>query len=553
MVLNNKIKYIVLYIFFIIPSFLYAAAPHLTIIFVADQFAYHYIPRFESHFTGGLRTLLDYGVVYENAYYPHAMPATATGHAALNTGCFAKDHGFINNKWFDPISHQTIRCTHDSSPQAAIFAKNGRLKKGTGASAKNLMVEGISDQIVLQKRPGSTNKVFSISYKDRAAIATASDLGKAIWFDSTAGYFTSSKAYFDQLPTWLSDFNKQQKLNMPRKLLWKLRFPKKSGAYALKNSERYDLTTFKKTMINVPIVLPNQNDPKEPYELFIMTPHANKTLFDLALTCIDHNLSTNKNDKLVVWICLSSTDKLGHKYGPNSLEIQDMIYHLDLQMRSFMRQVEKRVKRNNILYGFTADHGVAPIPELANEKGIKSATRINEKALIKKANQFIFKKYGIKELIFGYRTPHFYFDKKLFSSLKTTKKNRIFADLKTFMRAQPGIKNAWSINELLNGCYTTNDIELLYKNQIFPGRSGDLAIQIHPFCMTTKHPTGTAHRTPYEHNTHVPIILYQKGTVEGRKVKERVSVLQFANSVAQILEVPNAPASRVTILPKLFE
>ena len=113
-------------------------APRLTVIFVIDQFAHHYIERIKPYLKGGIAFLLDNGIVYQNAYFPHAMPSTATGHAALNTGCFAKDHGLIGNKWFGPQGEK-IYCDDDSVKNAAVFGSNGKTLN-YGKSAKNLEI-----------------------------------------------------------------------------------------------------------------------------------------------------------------------------------------------------------------------------------------------------------------------------------------------------------------------------------------------------------------------------------------------------------------------------
>lgn len=546
---KNNIFLIVLFSF--LTHSILSSAPRLTIIFVADQFAYDYLQRLDPFLKGGIRELIDSGVNYLNAHHPHAMPSTATGHAALNTGCFAKDHGIINNKWFD-INGKSITSTDDSSPEATIFAKDGTEKKGMGASAKNIVVKGVSDQCALQSRPDGNNQVFSISYKDRAAIGTAGALGKAIWFDSAEGYFTTSKAYFNTFPKWLAQFNHKQKLDKARTINWELRYPEKKGAYTIRHAQDYSVTTFKKPLINTNIIFPDPNNKKEPYELFAFLPQSNEVLLDLAVTCIDENLSSNKNDKLVVWICLSATDKLGHRYGPNSMELTDLIYHLDTQMKKFMKKIETRVKKRDILYVFTADHGVTPIPELVYKEGLKSAQRINEKDLVKRANEHIKKQVDVDNIIYKYKTPQFYLNQKTLSSLDEPIQIQVINELKMFLNNEPGIKNVWTVEELLASNFAPTDLELYYKNQIFPGRSGQIAIQVLPFCQTTKYAYGTAHRTPYELDTHVPLIFYQKGLIEEKKVTQKVWMLQFANSLAQALEVPRAPASTFDVLPQLF-
>ena len=548
MFFSHKLR--VLFIFLAFSSYITLTTPRLTIIFIVDQFAHHYINRLKPHMRGGIYNLLENGIVYQNAYFPHAMPATGTGHAALNTGCYAKDHGIISNKWFDDKGN-LVYCDQDTPENAAVFSNDGNLLN-TGRSAKNQVVQGVSDQIVLQSRPGLNNQVFSISFKSRSAIQTAGDAGKAIWFDSTAGYFTSSKAYFKKLPQWISDFNNKKKLNKPQKITWELLYPERSGAYATQNATNYQSGT-KESWIGKPISIPDSTfNKKEPFEKFAFLPHANQTLFDLALSCIDNNLSPNKKEKMVLWISISATDKLGHRFGPDSKEMFDMIYHLDRQIKKFMGKVESRIKKSNIMYALTADHGIAPIPNIVHQKGIKPALVINKTEWVKNLNKLVAQKYKINNFIHDYRTPCFYFNKEVLKNLKKKKRKKIIKYLKKTVKAHPGIKNAWIPKKLLKKTFEPWDIESFYKNQYFPGRSGDLIVQVLPFCITTKHLTGTGHKSPYECNTHVPLMFYQRGTTEHKEIYDRVSMLQFANTLANILEVPSAPASTFNVLPGIF-
>ena len=50
---------------------------------------------------GGLRYLLDKGVVYNNAHHAHANTETIVGHVTLATGAHPSAHGMIGNIWFD--------------------------------------------------------------------------------------------------------------------------------------------------------------------------------------------------------------------------------------------------------------------------------------------------------------------------------------------------------------------------------------------------------------------------------------------------------------------
>ena len=175
-----------------------AQPPQLTIVIVIDQCAYRNLDKVRPFLRGGLRFLCDEGIFYTHIYVPYAWPATGPGHTTLNTGTLPKTHGIINNAWMNE-NGQRVNCDDDDSQQAAVLGLHG--VQSYGKSPHNIMVDGLSDQLVLQDQQHKNYQVWSISLKSRSAITTANKLGKAIWFDTTTGSFTSSKAYFNKLPS----------------------------------------------------------------------------------------------------------------------------------------------------------------------------------------------------------------------------------------------------------------------------------------------------------------------------------------------------------------
>ncbi|HML19639.1 MAG TPA: hypothetical protein PKD74_03625, partial [Candidatus Dependentiae bacterium] len=57
---------------------------------------------------------------------------------------------------------------------------------------------------------------------------------------------------------------------------------------------------------------------------------------------------------------------------------------------------------------------------------------------------------------------------------------------------------------------------------------------------------------PYEVNTHVPLMVYRHQFFEHKMVNSKVSMLQVANTIAQILHVPKPAASTSLLLPGLI-
>lgn len=522
--------------------------PKLTVIMVIDQFGYHYIPKLYPHLQYGLRTLLDKGIVYENTYLPHGMPATGTGHTGFNTGTYAKDHGIIANGWINP-SGEKVACDDDTAERAAVFGPNGMYDYGK--SARNVMVNGISDQFVLASQPNNPHLAFGISYKSRAAICTAGQLGKAFWFDPKSGLCTSSKAYYDKLPQWLVEFSSKHRPYVTN-CAWQLMYPETSEAYNFYNIRNYTYANRPFSSINTLTCTTNDTIDKK-RDCFSTSPHANKLIFDLAFSCIDTYANENPKNNMLVWVCVSSLDKLGHTYGTDAIETLDMIYQLDKQIQDFMEQITTKFDKKDVLFGLTADHGSGPIVEMMHDRGLDGARRIIASELKSILNQKIKSTYGIENCVLKIAQPHVHLNLPIFDALESATQQKIIQELKTTLLQQKGIKQVWTYDELHNATFNQNDLENYFKQQLFKGRSGQLIVQTYPYVIITNYPTGLNHKTPYEYDTHIPLVLYQPGQFEGKKIYQKVWGLQLANTLAQILRVQKPSASTFDALPGIFD
>src|SRR6185503_2446395 len=70
----------------------------------------------------------------------------------------------------------------------------------------------------------------------------------------------------------------------------------------------------------------------------------------------------------ILAVSFSSTDAVGHKYGPDSRELHDQILRLDKYLGIFIDSLYKLRDSSKIAFALTADHGVAPFPELRAER-----------------------------------------------------------------------------------------------------------------------------------------------------------------------------------------
>ena len=526
-------------------AFAAAQRPQVTVIMVVDQFAAHYFSKLSCFFNYGIKDLLQKGVVYENANYPHAMPSTGPGHAALSTGCYPKDHGIVGNNWCTPQGAK-MACDDDDPCKAAVINPVTGRCYGFGKGPGNIMTDSISDQFMMSNQPDTPRAVYSVSLKSRSAICTSNKMGKAIWLDGKTGQFTSSKAYFTQLPRWLKQFNQQHNLGSLAKVHWPLFYERNNPAYDFKNIDNYAFAQ-RPSIVGTTISIDHSS--KYPFALFDMTPAANQLIFDLATHCIKTQLQQNPYQELIIWVCLSPLDIVGHTYGPQAREVIDMIYHLDYQIQQFMNKLSTLLDSSDILFGLTADHGVSPIPELLEQEGYPTALRINYADLVPALNKAIKDTFDVDNLIDSCMSAQLYIKEKKWNKLTNEQQSESITLLKNILQKHAGIKTVWTVPELQARCFPTDAIEFFFKNQIYTGRTGTLIVQPFPYCVIDDHYLGTGHRTPYESDTHVPLILYQKNSTHAQHISQNVWTLQLAPTLAHLIGIQKPSASIVPLLP----
>lgn len=523
-------------------SYTIKAIEEIKIIIIIDQCTYAALQEIAPYTQGGIHELLENGVEYKNAHFPYARTSTGPGHATLNTGTLPKEHGIIANYWYD-CNGKKIACDNCTSEHGALLSPTGQYKKGK--SAQHAQVDGISDQLMLASKEDKKNCAYSLSLKSRAAIFTAGRLGKAIFFDSKAGQFTSTKAYFDQLPAWVKEFNEKKKLNTITSIPWKLCYPLKDPAYQMiiNNYSHSRLPTLINKKITHDFIKKDTHKDHHCFNFVTYSPQSNKLLLDLAEEFLKNCMKENHN-KVLLWVSLSSLDKIGHLYGPQSLEYIDTLYHIDLYLKEFMDNVKKIIPEEKIFYALTADHGSTPMPEYLEEKKFTLARRILTPKLEKKMNKKIKKKYNIDNCILEMDNPSIFLDNSKLKKLSLKEKKCLLFDLKHFLKKQQGIKNVWTHEELEKSFALPNDFTMYYKNQLFPGRTGSLIYQTYPYTYVSDDPLGTGHVSCYDYTTHVPLIFYKPGKSKRKVHRQRISMARFAPTLAAELSI-SAPSACV--------
>ncbi len=504
----------------------YEAKPRLVIGIVVDQMRYDYIERFWHKFgEGGFKRLVNEGALFRNCHYNYVPTETAPGHASIYTGATPSVHGIISNGWWSETAKKSLSSVQDENNPLLL-------------SPNKLLIETVTDRF---KKSIADSRVFSISLKDRASILPGGkNADAAFWYEDATGKFISSDYYSKEKTSakWVTDFNN---LNYPKQFL-----KKGWNSVAGHHYDNADSSAYEGTLgLDKKTVFPYRFDTTA-YADLKYTSWGNKLIAMFAeQALINEKLGQNKIPDFLC-ISFSSTDYVGHKFGINSVELEQTYMDLDAEIASLLNSFDKYIGKNNYLLFLSADHGAVPNPQLLHDSG-KPGGVILYNELSSKLKTLAGDIPGKDSLLLDVGGDAIYFNHDLIKAknLNEDSLSNVFTD---FLISQEGIAMAFTKNGLKNNDYKYG-IKSMVKNGFNASRSSDVQWIVKPNWMVWFYKTGTTHGTPYEYDTHVPLIFYG-WKIKNLKSDTDVKTIDIAPTLAKLLgmDLPNAtgkPASEL--------
>ncbi|HEV2834244.1 MAG TPA: alkaline phosphatase family protein [Pyrinomonadaceae bacterium] len=530
--------------------------PRLVLLIVVDQFRYDYLERFGDLFgPNGLRRLMRDGASWTQANYDHIPTYTAPGHGTMMTGAYPAESGIVGNEWLDRPSGKRIFSVSDDSVKLL-----GGDPNEPAASPRRLMSSTVGDELRLFTNDRA--KVIGISVKDRSAILPAGrHANAAYWFSIVSGTMVSSTYYFNELPPWVTAFNNTKPADQYFRAKWERlisegeylrRAGPDSPAWETVGSTSGDTNVFPHT-ITGGATAPGRTF----YTALDYSPFTNDLLVSFAQQAIVNEQLGQDDDTDVLTVSFSANDYVGHRYGPYSQEVMDLALRVDRQIATLLDFVQARVGLNNTLVAFTADHGVAPIPEHAATLGLGGA-RIQTPAVMAAIKNAISARYNpqgkspdpsadylLKYNNFGTITEAF-INGNIYFNYDALKRDGVNLDeisqvVATAVLSVPGVARSFTRAQLLQGATSITDpIERRAVHGFYPTRSGDVVIIAEPYKYLGDTITAT-HGSPYSYDTNVPVIIMGPGVTPGRYL-ERSSPADIAPTLSALLRI-TAPSS----------
>lgn len=416
-------------------------------------------------------------------------------------------------------------CTEDSTVKTV-----GSTSTAGEMSPRNLLTSTVTDELRLATNFRS--KVIGIALKDRGGILPAGHTANAAyWFDDASGNWITSTYYLKELPFWVKNFNGQKLTQKYLKQDWNTLYPISTYLQSEADNNKHEGAFSGSATPTFPVKTSAMI--AQGAGLIRNTPYGNSLTLDLAKAAIE-NEQLGKNivtDFLAV--SLSSTDYIGHQFGPNSVEIEDTYLRLDRDLASFFTYLDGKVGKGNYTVFLTADHGAAHNPNFLLDYEIPAGLWPGS-TILKDLNQILENKYKAKKLVLGLGNYQVNLNNPL---IKTNKLdlNGIKKDCMLFLQQQIGVQNVVDMDHL-----ETASIPAELRNRIINGynseRSGTIQIILKPGWFSGYGATGTTHGTWNPYDAHIPLVFMGWGISRGHLNRE-THMTDIAATIAALLHI----------------
>lgn len=536
-----------------------AEKPKLVLQITVDQLRADLLSRNMDHFgEGGFRLLLDRGLIFADAHHRHANTETIVGHTTLATGTDPAVHGMVANLWFDRKTGAPRYNVQDEEfpllgasgvDQSTELDPTQRSATTDGRSPRAILSSTLSDEISIGIGGA---KVFGVSVKDRGAISMAGHTGTAYWFSKSEGRFITSSYYMDAYPDWATAWNTAGHVNAYSDTSWVLSDPVDTYRFgsADDNDWETDFPGFGR-------VFPHPyGTPADRYFTTRLTlgPAGDQLTADFAKALIDAEEIGDDGVTDYLAVSFSSTDYVGHIFGPSSLETEDNLRVLDRTLADFLAYVDDEVGLDNTLIILSADHGAAEVPAYLRTLGIEASYFNFDEVDKKPAIEALKAEFGVAEaLVESFSNPYVYLDRQLMAE-KGLDPVLVARRLADELAKMPGIAMAISSEDLRSGNVAKTPVSDAVLANFHAARSGDIYIVFEPHWFIGDLDGLTvagAHGSPWTYDTHVPIVLAGPGIGPGT-IYRRVETVDIAPTVSAYLGIKAPSGSRGKILTEVF-
>jgi len=486
-----------------------APKPTLVVFVTIDQFRGDYLPRFSPQLTGGLHRLDVAGAQFTQAYHDHANTETAPGHAATMSGRFPVRTGIAAN---------SAGVNDPASP--LIDAPE------IGASPRRFIGTTLLDWM---RAADKRTRFLSVSRKDRGAILPIGrSRGDVYWYSST-GIFTQSTYYGAALPKWVKDFNRKQYPAAYAGWIWTPLLP--DSAYAEPDSVPVESGGKNYTF---PHTIPDE--PSLAAGTLIAFPAMDELTLKFALEGVRQlQLGSDPKRTDLLNISLSTTDAVGHRFGPDSKELHDHVLRVDRYLGIFLDSLFAMRDSSRIIIALTGDHGMSPYPGVLSKSTPNPGARyvdiepVFDSAFVQLAKRGIdTNQVAVSDgaLLIG--------DTSSFVKARMSP-DSVARAIAAQVRAIPGVNRVDMLSDLARADTVSDVIGRRWLHMFTPGGVVRFVTTLDRFNYSAR-TRNASHGTPWDQDAWVPVVFWGAAFQPG-KYDGTVRVVDMAPTLADVLGI----------------
>lgn len=515
--------------------------PKLVIGIVVDQMRWDYLYRYsEKYSNDGFKKLLGEGFTCANTHINYLPTYTACGHSCVYTGSVPAIHGIAGNAWYDREKHKEVTSVEDT---AYTLVGKGGLKGNV--SPRSLLSTTITDELLLANNYQS--KVVSLALKDRSSVLPGGHNPTGVYFvDVSSGNFITTTYYKKELPAWVNTFNDKKLSEKYLSGTWNTVLPIDQYTESTPDDESYEGTFKGETKPVFPHNLAELA--KTNGDLLATTPWGNTITLDFARAAIEgENLGKGKYTDFLA-LSLSSTDLVGHRFGPNSVEIEDCYLRLDKDLGSFLSYLDEKIGKGNYLVFLTADHGASHSAGYNKDKNMPSGF-FSIDTVTTLLNAHLSSTFGEGEWILSHENMQFYLNNDLLRDAEVSREE-VFDVVRSFMLNYSAVANVVDLKNI-NATTLPENVKMMLSNGYNVKRSGDFQILYNPAWYEGFN-KGTTHGTLFAYDTHIPLLWYGWNVKHGEDNSD-VHMTDIAPTVAAMLHIQEPSGNIGKVISKVFE
>jgi hypothetical protein len=413
-----------------------------------------------------------------------------------------------------------------------------------GRSPRNLIGSTVGDE--LKRSSSGRSRVITMAGKDRSAIMLGGHLADAAyWMEDSL--FVSSTYYMKKLPEWVEQFNGSGRVMSYAGKTWGRVLPR--AAYAVMGP---DDVAAEENIAGMGRIFPHPLAPDSSsrfLDAFRSSPYQNEVLLQFARAAVSNEKLGEDEDPDLLGISLSANDLIGHAFGPDSHEVMDMTVRTDRLLQGFFAFLDKRVGLRHVLIVLTADHGVAPLPEVVQSN--VGAGRLDPSRIATAVESGLRSRFGPPPApgwLAHMAPPWIYLNVKALGQ-------RDIAIEVAERTARDAAKSVDGVHQAL----TATELRQQQKTGMASGaafsfyllRSGNIYYELKPFIVPGQEPSGTTHGSPWSYDTRVPLLWLGAAVKRGTHTGP-ASIADIAPTLSNILGIAKPSGSRGRVLQEML-